>query len=276
MPEQVNPTASKHESDSPYTNSTGNQTVAERISETQSVATGGTPIIQESNGGVKPHNQNGESLGVNSVTSKSLLHYTGVLGHSSKSGSNGLTEQEITIASKNDSSSSNTDSTGSQVNSTSAPQPQTVASFDTSMTQEFDDRTDSKHPDSAIPESELSVSDTKSANNTPSFNEDTHRKSESHYNSHGSPKDSQDTADCRSHPRERVKNYAEGYVKSEPVSDNSDDSYVRPNLSEIGAGVVVVGGVVTIGGVIVGSTFVTALGVTAVVIGGTCYFLEGK
>lgn len=77
-------------------------------------------------------------------------------------------------------------------------------------------------------------------------------------------------------PRERVKNNAEGHITSEPVSDNSDDPYARLNLSEIGVGVAVAGGVVTIGGVIVGSTFVTALGVTAVVIGGTCYFLEGK
>ena len=284
LPEQVNLTTSKHDSNSPHSNSTGTQTVAERISETQSVASTGTPIVQESNGGVKPHNQNSESSGVTSVTSTSLLHYTGVLGHSSKSGSAGLTEQEITIASKNDSSSSNTDSIGNQVNSTSAPMPQSVASFDTPITQESDDKTDSKHSDSAIPESELSVSDTKSTNNnqqpekdnTPSFIEDTHRKSGSHDNSQDSSKDSHHTADCRSHPRERVKNDAEGHVKSEPISENSDDPYVRPNLSEIGAGVAVVGGVVTIGGVIVGSTFVTALGVTAVVIGGTCYFLEGK
>lgn len=282
LPEQVNPTASKHESDSPHTNSTGNQTVVERISETQSVASTGTPIVQESNGGVKPHNQNSESSGVTSVTSTSLLHYTGVLGHSSKSGSVGLTEQEITIASKNDSCSSNTDSIGNQVNSTSAPMPQSVASFDTPITQESDDRTDSKHSDSAILESELSVSDTKSTNNnqqpekdnTPSFIEETH--SDLPDNSLGSPKNNQHAADCRPHPRERVKNDAEGHVKSEPIFENSDDPYVRPNLSEIGAGVAVVGGLVTVGGVIVGSSFVTALGVTAVVIGGTCYFLEGK
>lgn len=297
MPEQVNPTTSKHDSGSPLTNLTGNQTIAVRISETQSVASSGTPIIQESNGGTEPHNRNSESSGVTSVTSTSLLHYTGVLGHSSKIGSVGLTEQEITIASKNDSSSSNTDSIGNQVDSTSAPKPQSVASFDTPITQESDDRIDSKHPDSASPESESSVSDTKPTNNntddddsskgtknnqqpekdnTSSFIEDTHRKNDSPDNSLGSPKNSQHAADCRSHPRERVKNDAEGHVKSEPISENSDDPYVRPNLSEIGAGVAVVGGVVSIGGVIVGSTFVTALGVTAVVIGGMCYFLEGK
>lgn len=94
---------------------------------------------------------------------------------------------------------------------------------------------------------------------------------------HQIPKsDPQPISNSSARPRERVKNNAEGHIKSEPVSDNSDDPYAKPNLSEIGVGVAVAGGVVTIGGVIVGSTFVTALGVTAVVIGGTCYFLEGK
>ena len=84
-------------------------------------------------------------------------------------------------------------------------------------------------------------------------------------------------ANGSSRPRERVKNSAEGHVISEPVSDSSDDPDAHtPHLSEIGAGVALLGGAVAVGGVIAGSTAVTAIGVTAVVVGGTCYLLEGK
>lgn len=84
-------------------------------------------------------------------------------------------------------------------------------------------------------------------------------------------------ANGSSRPRERVKNSAEGHVISEPVSDSSDDPDAHPShLSEIGAGVALLGGAVAVGGVIAGSTAVTAIGVTAVVVGGTCCLLEGK
>lgn len=84
-------------------------------------------------------------------------------------------------------------------------------------------------------------------------------------------------ANGSSRPRERVKSSAEGHVISEPVSDSSDDPDAHPShLSEIGAGVALLGGAVAVGGVIAGSTAVTAIGVTAVVVGGTCCLLEGK
>lgn len=77
-------------------------------------------------------------------------------------------------------------------------------------------------------------------------------------------------------PRERVKSRSEGHYISEPVSDSSDEPEAHPNMADVGAGVALLGGAVAIGGVIAGSTAVTALGVTAVVVGGTCYLLEGK
>lgn len=78
------------------------------------------------------------------------------------------------------------------------------------------------------------------------------------------------------HAPERVKNRAEGHIVSEHVQENSEDSKSHPVMAEIGAGVAILGGAATIGGVIAGSTVVTALGVTAVVVGGTCCLLEGK
>ena len=77
-------------------------------------------------------------------------------------------------------------------------------------------------------------------------------------------------------PRERVKSRSEGHYISEPVSDSSDEPEAHPNMADVGAGVALLGGAVAIGGVIAGSTAVTALGVTAVVVGGTCCLLEGK
>ena len=84
------------------------------------------------------------------------------------------------------------------------------------------------------------------------------------------------TANGSSRPRERVKNKAEGHIVSEPVQESSDDSEAHTNIADVGAGVALLGGAVAIGGAIAGSTAVTALGVTAVVVGGTCYLLEGK
>lgn len=84
------------------------------------------------------------------------------------------------------------------------------------------------------------------------------------------------TANGSSRPRERVKNKAEGHIVSEPVQESSDDPEAHPNMADVGAGVSLLGGAVAIGGAIAGSTAVTALGVTAVVVGGTCYLLKGK
>lgn len=77
-------------------------------------------------------------------------------------------------------------------------------------------------------------------------------------------------------PRERVKSRSEGHYISESISDSSDEPEAHPNMADVGAGVALLGGAVAIGGVIAGSTAVTALGVTAVVVGSTCYLLEGK
>ena len=86
----------------------------------------------------------------------------------------------------------------------------------------------------------------------------------------------QPTANGSSRSRERVKNKAEGHIVSEPVQESSDEPEAHSNMADIGAGVTILGGVVTIGGVIAGSNAVTALGVTAVVVGSTCCLLEGK
>ena len=77
-------------------------------------------------------------------------------------------------------------------------------------------------------------------------------------------------------PRERVKTHAEGHFISEPISDSSDDPGAHfSHLSGICAGVALLGGAVAVGGLIAGSTAVTAIGVTAAVVGGTCCLLEG-
>jgi hypothetical protein len=72
-----------------------------------------------------------------------------------------------------------------------------------------------------------------------------------------------------------VKSKSEKRVVSEPV-EGSNETETHVVKSELCAGVAVVGGAVAIGGAIVGSTAVTAIGVAAVVVGGTCYLLEDK
>jgi len=89
---------------------------------------------------------------------------------------------------------------------------------------------------------------------------------------------SQSTANRSPGPRERVKSRAEGHFTSELIiSDNSDDPDEHSShLSEIGTAVALIGGAVAVGGIIAGSTAVTAIGVTAAAVGGTCCLLKGK
>ena len=307
LPEQVNPTTSKHDSNSPHKNPTGNHAIAPSVSEKQSVASSDTPITPNPYSVIGSKITDSPSQSETSGTASSLLHFTGVLGRGSKNGNNDMPEQEESNASKNESSSSSKDNAVNPVSSPIIAETH-PASSNTPITNETDGETTPMCSDSekrsdilgAVPSLSDSIPSSKDNENgddsskttksnrqvekvnTSSFSSDTLGKSipnesESNDYSHGSPKNSQPAAtNSFPHPRERVKNDAEGHIKSEPVSDNADESETRPNLADIGAGVAVVGGVVTVGGMIVGSTVVTALGITAVVVGGTCYLLEGK